>query len=235
MKSSLTNNTVAPILGLNASREEHSLQNVSVVEGWERAAALFDPLRLRILERLGEPDSAAGLAKALGLPRQRVGYHVKELEKRGLLRHVGERRKGNCVERLVQATARHYVIAPEALGALGLEPAAVKDRFSSAYLVALANQAARDVLSLQDRAQQTGQRLATLTLDAEVRFASPAAQQAFAEDLTEAFTKLVGKHHDEQARAGRRFRFLIAGYPATARGEAQPGPARTGKEESSDA
>jgi len=211
------------------------VESVTVVEGCERAAALFDPLRLRILARLGEPDSAAGLAKAFGLPRQGVGYHVKELEKQGLGRYGGERGKGNCVERLVRATARHYVIAPGALGALGLEPAAVKDHFSSAYLVAMASQAARDVLALQERAGQAGQRLATLTLDAEVRFATPSAQQAFAEELALAFKKLVAKHHDEQAPGGRRFKFLIVGHPGTRRGRASAGTSPSGKGEACDA
>jgi hypothetical protein len=151
------------------------------------------------------------------LEELRLVYHVKELEKRGLLRHVGERRKRNCVERLVQATALHYTIAPEALGALGLDPRRVRDRFSSAYLAALLTRAAREVASLQERAEQAGQRLATLTLETELRFASPATQQAFAEELTQAVKDLVARHYDERAPRGRRFRFVIGGYPATAR------------------
>src|SRR5579862_8354674 len=78
---------------------------IEVVQGPERAAALLDPVRLRILEGLAEPDSAAGVARRLGLPRQRVNYHLHELEKHELVRFVEERRKGNCVERIVRATA----------------------------------------------------------------------------------------------------------------------------------
>lgn len=189
--------------------------DVASVAGCRAAAALLDPMRLRVLDRLREPDSAAGVARALGLPRQRVGYHVRELERHGLVRYVGERRRGNCLERLMQASAYHYMIAPEALGALGLDPRQVRDHLSSAYLVAVASQAARDVATLQQEADTAGLRLPTLTLETEVRFASPETQQAFARELADAVTRLAAHYHDEAAAGGRRFRFLVGGYPAS--------------------
>ena len=67
----------------------------AVVESTDQAATLMDPMRLQILAHLREPESAAGVARALGLPRQRVGYHIRELERAKLLRSVGERRRGN--------------------------------------------------------------------------------------------------------------------------------------------
>ena len=76
-------------------------QAISVIAQTEPAAALLNPLRMRILALLREPDSAAGVARRLELPRQRVTYHVRALEDSGLLRNVGERRKGNCVEKLM--------------------------------------------------------------------------------------------------------------------------------------
>ena len=66
----------------------------------------MDATRLRLVRELVEPDSAAGLAKRLGLPRQRLNYHLRELEAAGLLELVEERRRGNCVERIVRAVAR---------------------------------------------------------------------------------------------------------------------------------
>src|SRR5215471_1663063 len=95
---------------------------VEVLDAAETAAAVLDPARLRILTALRDPDSSAGVARSLGLPRQRVGHHVRALEAAGLLTCVGERRKRNCVERLLQATARSYVLAPQLLGQLGLSP-----------------------------------------------------------------------------------------------------------------
>jgi len=47
------------------------------------AAVLLRPLRTRILGMLAEPQSAAGIARRLDVARQKVGYHLKELEKQG--------------------------------------------------------------------------------------------------------------------------------------------------------
>ena len=114
-------------------------QAVQVVDSAEQAAVLLEPVRLRILEALREPDSSVGVARALGMPRQRIGHHVRTLEASGLLTPVGERRRRNCVERLLQASARSYVVAPQILGALGRSAEELRDRFSSSYLLAAAS------------------------------------------------------------------------------------------------
>ena len=36
-------------------------------------------------------NSAAGLAKRIGIPRQKLNYHIRQLEKQGLVEEVGER------------------------------------------------------------------------------------------------------------------------------------------------
>lgn len=87
-----------------------------VVSDLPQAAALLEPTRLRLLAGLREPDSATGLAKRLGLPRQRVNYHLRELEAAGLIRLVRENRKGNCTERIVEAIARSFALDPALLG-----------------------------------------------------------------------------------------------------------------------
>jgi DNA-binding transcriptional ArsR family regulator len=176
------------------------------------AAAALHPLRLRILEHLREPDSAAGVARALSLPRQRVTYHVRALEKAGLVEGVSDRRKGNCVERVVRATARSYVIAPQALGEAGAGEG-LEDQFSSSYLVAVAAQTMRDVAELRKRADEAGKRLPTLSLQTEVRFGSAREQHAFAEELSRAIAQLASKYHDGGTPSGRTFRFQLMGYP----------------------
>ena len=189
---------------------------IAIVEGPNRAASMLKPLRRRILEHLRDPNSAAGVAAALGLPRQRVGYHVRQLEKQGLIRQVGERRKGGCVERLMQATARHYAIGSAALGGLGTTPDQVRDRFSSDYLVAVAAQVMRDVGMMQEKASRADKKLATLTLQTEVRFTSPDEQRAFAAELADAVKRLVERYHRAEAKGGRTFRFVVGGYPSPA-------------------
>src|SRR5436190_20930093 len=109
----------------------------------------MQPLRARILEGLAEPGSAAGLARKLGVVRQKVSYHLQKLEEEGLVELVEERRKGNCVERIVRATARAYIVGAQALGRLAIDPDAALDKFSSTYLLAVAAQAVHDIASLR--------------------------------------------------------------------------------------
>jgi len=186
---------------------------LQVIRRSEPAAAVLDPVRQQLLAHLAEPDSAAGLARRLRLPRQRINYHLRALEAAGLIELVEERRKGNCFERVVRATARSFVISPEVLGVLGPGPETTADRLSSAYLVAAAGRVIRDVGALEAQARAEGKRIATLTLDAEVRFASAGKRAEFARELTEAVARLAAKYHDERASGGRRFRLLAAVHP----------------------
>jgi DNA-binding transcriptional ArsR family regulator len=186
---------------------------LDVIRRPEAAAALLDPVRQQLLAHRAEPDSASGLARRLRLPRQRINYHLRALEAEGLVELVEERRKGNCMERVVRAAARTFVISPEALGPLGLPPDLAADRFSSAYLIAAAGRAIRDVSSLEAQARAAGKRIATLTLETDIRFATADARAAFAEELSAAVARIAAKYHNERARGGRSFRLLAAVHP----------------------
>jgi DNA-binding transcriptional ArsR family regulator len=204
---------------------------IEVVRGHCQASSLLGhPLRLVVLENLVEPDSAAGLARRLGMPRQVVNYHVKALEGAGMLTFVEERQRGGLKERVMRATARSYVISPEAMGAVAPEPARLRDRFSWAYLVAAASKVVRDLGILRSRADRAGKDLATFTLETEVRFATAADRDSFTRELAEGVAALATKYHDERAGEGRLFRFVLGAYPAMtksdedASAETLPGP-----------
>ncbi|MGH7580658.1 MAG: ArsR/SmtB family transcription factor [Gemmatimonadales bacterium] len=186
---------------------------IDVIRSPESAAALLDPTRQRLLAHLKEPASATGLARRLRLPRQRINYHLRVLETAGLVELLEERRKGNCLERMVRATARAFIISPEALGALGPTADTAADRLSGAYLIAAAGRAIRDVADLEDRARKEGKRVATLTLEADLRFANADARAQFAEELANALARLAAKYHDDKTPGGRRFRLLAAVHP----------------------
>ena len=189
-------------------------QGVEVVRGAPEAVVMLKPPRPEILEQLRQPDSASGLARRMGLPRQRLNHHLRELERAGLLELVEERRKGNCIERVMRSVARYYLISPEALGAVGAdEPERLRDRFSWSYLTAVAGKALSDLAILRRRADRAGKKLATFTLETEVRFATAAARNDFAQELASEVARLVSKYHDEAAPRGRRFRFFLGGYP----------------------
>ena len=182
--------------------------------GRAEAGALLHPMRMRILNALQEPGSASTVARSLGLPRQKVNYHLRELEKAGFVEEVEQRRAGNCIERIVRARASHYLIDPEILGNLGADPDAVADKFSSTYLIALAAQAIRELSASQKESEASKKRLATISLQADVRFASAARRNEFTTELANVFARLVARYHDDEADGGRVFRFLVGGYPA---------------------
>jgi len=189
--------------------------SLQTLDSTEAAGAVMHPLRLRLLQALTEPDSASGLARKLGLPRQQVNYHLHELESAGLLREVEKRVKGNCVERIVQSTARYYVVAPSTLGTLGPAPGQLQDQFSSAYLVAAAARAIDDLNWLRKQADAAGKSLATLTVESEVRFADATSRKAFTEELTTAVARIVAKYHDTETKGGRAFRLMLGAWPQT--------------------
>jgi DNA-binding transcriptional ArsR family regulator len=187
---------------------------VAVIEDPAAAEVSLDPVRARLLAELSEPASATMLAGRVGLPRQKVNYHLRALERHGLVELVEERRKGNFTERVLRATAASYVISPAALGAVEPDPGRAPDRVSAAWLLAVASRLVRDVGDLIGGAARARQRVATFALDGEVRFASAADRAAFAEALAGAVADLVATYHDPGAPRGRDHRLVVALHPS---------------------
>ncbi len=206
---------------------------VTVIEDPAAAEASLDPMRARLLAELSEPGSATSLAARVGLPRQKVNYHLRELERHGLVELVEERRKGNVTERVLRATAASYVISPVALAAVQPDPGRSPDRLSARWLLALAAKLVRDVGELLAGSAREGKRVATFALDAEVRFASAADRAAFAQGLASAVAGLIGKYHDEGAPTGRPHRLVVAVHPAIVSGAQPSGDADTTDEDES--
>ena len=122
-------------------------------------------------------------------------------------------------ERVMRASAASYVISPAALGAAAPDPSRAPDRRSARWLIAVAARTVREVGELLAGATAAGKRLATLTLEGEVRFASAADRAAFAEELATTMTALVGKYHDDHAPQGRPHRMVVALHPRHIREE----------------
>ncbi|WP_205629538.1 ArsR/SmtB family transcription factor [Jiangella muralis] len=190
------------------------MQDVTVIEDPAAAEASLDPMRTRLLAELAEPGSATMLAARVGLARQKVNYHLRTLERHGLVELVEERRKGNVTERVLQATAASYVISPTALAAVQPDPSRSPDKLSARWLLALAAKLVRDVGLLLTASTKARKRVATFAIDGEVRFASAADRAAFAEELGGAVTALVAKYHDESAAGGRTHRVIVAVHPS---------------------
>jgi len=184
-----------------------------------RAAALLHPLRLRILDALREPDSAAGLARRLRLPRQKVNYHVRELARAHFLERAGQRRRRNMIERRFRTTAQAYILSPELLGRLGLPQSRVQDAFSAAYLLGILSLGQSELGRASREAAQQGKRLATLSVSSEFRFENPEQRARFTDELQRAIEDVIGRYASPHALAdgnagpGRPYRLILGCYP----------------------
>jgi len=197
-------------------------QPLDIIDDPTRARSALQPLRLRLLHLLGRPQSAPQLAKAMGMPRQRVLYHLRKLEAQRLVEAHEHGRVGRRIDRSYVRTATSYAIAPKTLGGVAVDSQTIADAFSSAYLSAVAGRALNDLAALGRAAAARGKRVPTLTLETDVRFATPADQRRFADELTTAFATLAARYHRPDTPQGRTFRVFACGYPAVPSSSAEP-------------
>jgi DNA-binding transcriptional ArsR family regulator len=193
---------------------------VRLVEEADGLRAALGSLRRVVLERLREPASATEIALALGVPRQRVNYHVRALEQVGLVELVEERRRRGCTERVMRATAQAFVVDPELLGPSADHGSALaaRDRFAAEHLMSTAAATVRDVGRMVATADAQGKRLLTFTVETELWFAAPADVHRFTTAAAKAIAQTAEQH--TTPGEGRRYRVALVGYPArTAQGQ----------------
>ncbi len=197
--------------------------DVAVLDDPRAALVALEPTRAGLLAALSrQPASAAGLAAATGLPRQRLGHHLRALEDAALVVEVERRRHGGLTERVLAATASAYVVSPAAMGPAAADPGRVRDRLSASYAVAVAARAVRELGRLLRDAAVAGQRLPTLTVDTELRFRSAAERAAFTDELAGAVRTLAARYHDESAPGGRWYRLVAISHPRPSAEEDRP-------------
>jgi DNA-binding transcriptional ArsR family regulator len=200
------------------------MDDVGIIDDPAAAIVALEPIRSRLLAELAEPASAATLATRVGLARQKVNYHVRALEAQQLVREAGKRQWGGLTERLLVASAASYVISPKALGPVAVGPDRGADRLSASYLIALAARIVSEVGDLLHRSKAADKRLATLSLDTEIRFRSAADRAAFSNELIQAVTTLVGRYHDQTAPGGRAHRLVVMAHPLPHESETEDPP-----------
>ena len=183
----------------------------ALLDDLDTALLALAPIRRRILAALTEPASAAGLAEQLGMPRQKIGYHLNALEAAGLVQLAEERPRRCLTERLFVA-AQNYVLDP-ALMQAPVDPDAVEaqDRHAADHLISTASTLVRDVARMRQDAAAEGSRLLTLTVEADVTFAAPADFDAFTEAVSAAIAALARQY---SAPSGRRYRLTTLAHPA---------------------
>lgn len=177
------------------------------------ARAALTPLRQEMLAALREPGSAASLAETLSASRQQLTYHLKALEKAGLIAPAGTRQRRGFTEQLFQSKADDFVIDP---GMMAPSPAAIEaqDRHAASHLVGAAATLVREVTRMQAAAEAEGSRLLTFTIEAELGFADPAELDRFTTRLADAIATLAKEFPPGEGRRG--YHLMAAAHPAVA-------------------
>ncbi len=182
--------------------------STTVLSDRKKVLAALPALRTEILDRLQEPGSASSLARDLGLPRQKVNYHLRQLEEHGLVRLVAEKPRRGLTERLFVATAQRVLIDPELLNKAAM-PADPNGSYAAEKLAATAARTVHEIGRLMNAAAESEQRLATFTLDSEMTFATPGDLREFVAELG----SLIARFDKPAAASGRRHRFVAMSHP----------------------
>ncbi len=158
-------------------------------------------------------DRPAPSATRVGLTRQKANYHLRALERHGLVELVEERRKGNCTERVLQATAASYVISPTALSAVAPDPSRSPDQRSARWLLALAGRLVREVGELIVRIRRRRQAAGDTRHRQRGALRVGEGPGGVRRRAGRAVNGLVARYHDEHAPSGRAHRFVVALHP----------------------
>jgi DNA-binding transcriptional ArsR family regulator len=189
------------------------IPRTALIEDEARARLALDPIKRTLLAALREPGSAASLATKLGLPRQKLGYHLRALEASGLIRLVEERQRRGLKERVLIAEATSFVVDPSLLTET---PAAIEaqDRYSAQHLTQAAGAVVREVTRMRNAADAAGQRLLTFTIEADLGFEHPRDFEDFSAALAQSIAQLAAQYAPAEQR--RRYRLMVGAHPAPA-------------------
>lgn len=188
---------------------EHQILESYVVESHEQGMALMNPFRAEMLTYLREPSSASEVARAMNEQAQRVNYHLKALEKVGLVRRVGTRNVRNLVEVLYQALARTFILADQ-LGWNADTVQKMKDQSSLAHLVAASTRLKQDALRLMEVSDE-GEEVPSASLQLQIHLTDEKQREAFVREYVETMKKLAEKY--QGSGEGVAYQVLAAVYP----------------------
>jgi len=177
--------------------------------------ALLNPLRGEIVAHLQKPASATEVARQLSETPQRINYHLKSLEKVGIVRRVGTRQVRNLVEVLFQAVAKSFILAES----LSMKPETMrklKDQGALAHLITSSERMKQDALLLMEQSDEN-EIIASAALQLQVTLADSDQRNAFVEEYVSLVQKLVAKYHCE-GQSEEIYQVLLAVYPQPFKG-----------------
>lgn len=85
------------------------MENIMIIKEYSQLKALSDPFKSKLLIRLMEtPQTGQQLSEIYKMPRAKVHYHLKELEKINLIKIVKTEEKNGIVQKFYQSVARGF-------------------------------------------------------------------------------------------------------------------------------
>jgi DNA-binding transcriptional ArsR family regulator len=193
------------------SRTRQETADVYRLETPEQALALLNPMRADILRLLAEPASASEVGRRMGEAPQKINYHLKSLEKVGLVRRDGTRQVKNLVEVLYRAVARTFVI-PDSFGWSEELTGRMKDEGALRQLINAAERIRTDAMKLMEVSESCGD-VPSAVLETELALPDEATRERFLQDYAEAVKGVVRKYRAASANEGESFRAVLAVYP----------------------
>jgi DNA-binding transcriptional ArsR family regulator len=192
------------------------MQDIFYIEGIEQAVELLKPIRLEMVKRLDEPRTCPELAEFLHNSPQKIYYHMKALEKVGLVEKVEERRVRGIVEGYYQAKARSYWLAPSLVSKVGGQRL-TQDQTSLRFLLSLAEELQDDIGHLGHRSE-SGTSVPSLGLSAHVQLPEGERRAEFLAEVRTMFETLARKYgvrrdHPLSEYEASNFRLILACYP----------------------
>lgn len=191
-------------------KKQAKIEETFLVTLPEQAAALLHPIRSEIVAALKEPSSATEIAKGLNETPQKINYHLKTLEKVGLVQRVGTRNVRNLVEVLYQAVAKTLIFSES----LGLSPEAaqkLKDQQALAHVLSLTETMKRDALQLMEKAEE--EQIPSAVLQAKVSLTTPEERNQFINEYFSLLHQLVEKYQSTTSQPGHEYQVSLAVYP----------------------
>jgi DNA-binding transcriptional ArsR family regulator len=189
------------------------MQDVLYIEEVDQATTLLKPVRIDLLKRMAQPTTCVELGEALGESPQKIYYHVKAMEKAGLIEKVSEHKVRGILEGVYQAKARSYWLSPELAGRIGGKQHA-RDQMSLGYLLTLAEELQTDVGRL---AQITDHHIPSLGLSAQITLRDQQERSAFLIEVQSLFQNLARKYGNRgDEDSGEGFHLALACYPRVA-------------------
>ncbi|RUS48001.1 helix-turn-helix domain-containing protein [Cohnella sp. AR92] len=191
------------------------IADVYRLENPEQALALLNPMRAEILQLLAEPASASELGRQMNEKAQKLNYHLKSLEKVGLIRRCGSRQVKNLIEVLYRAVARSYVI-PDSFGWSEDLTQRMKDQGALRQLVNVSERIRTDALRLMEVSDEEGE-VPSAVLETDLHLPDERTRERFLADYADAVRTVVRKYQAQGSAEGG-FKAILAVYPQLEQG-----------------